>query len=72
MHANEHPQPDARALDRGCEYCGERMQYVGTDHDSDGDYVSEYWCDNCKEYLYYVVEEHAHTSPATDGAGAGE
>lgn len=40
-----------------CEYCGERLQYIGTDHDMDGSYVAEYWCDNCKEYLHYVLPE---------------
>lgn len=49
--------PATEPAAHGCEYCGERVQYIGTDHDMDGDYVAEYWCDNCKEYLHYVLPE---------------
>lgn len=62
-------QPDRSAPEpRGCEYCGEHMRYIGTDYDSDGDYVAEYWCENCKEYLYFVVTQTEPAASARDAA----
>jgi ABC-type sugar transport system substrate-binding protein len=51
------PQPDAPRLERPCPFCAAVLTYIGTDNSYSGDYEAEYWCDNCKERLHYVLPD---------------
>lgn len=56
-----HPHPTPT---RPCEYCGGPAQHVSTGYDADMLYMATYWCENCKEHLYYVLPEP--TQPEAD------